>query len=76
MSLIRLVYGIADKETTTISDTSQRYELYGSPQAMWNVWFQFTQLATLAARDTISQRILDFSRCIPLTAERSILERA
>lgn len=37
MALIRVTYAVANQETKSIYETAERYETYGSPEAMWNV---------------------------------------
>lgn len=47
MSLFRLNYGQGQPTTPTIVQTSERFEVLGSADAIWNLWFHLTQLQRL-----------------------------
>jgi hypothetical protein len=47
MNLFRLTYGQGQPTTPTIVQTSERFEVLGSAEAIWNLWFHLTQLQRL-----------------------------
>ncbi|NOS81565.1 MAG: hypothetical protein HOP32_08305 [Nitrospira sp.] len=47
MNLFRLTYGQAQPSTRTIVQTTERFEILGSAEAIWNLWFHLTQLQQL-----------------------------
>ena len=47
MNLFRLTYGQAQPSTRTIVQTTERFEILGSAEAIWNLWFHLTQLEKL-----------------------------
>ena len=47
MDYFRLTYAISSPENTDFWKTSDRYEVIGSPKAIFNLWFHLKQLERL-----------------------------
>ena len=47
MDLFRLTYASATAHATSVYDSDDRYEIFGSRDAIWNLWFQLRSLQQL-----------------------------
>jgi hypothetical protein len=48
MNLFRLTYGQGQPDTRSIVDSAEeKFEILGSADAIWNLWFHLTQLQKL-----------------------------
>lgn len=48
MNCFRLTWGVGNQETRDIYDCEHRYEIMGSREAIFDLWFHLSQLEKLA----------------------------